>query len=148
LNVQPFAECGVQMIYVEDLREKISGGDKFSALLRLKMNLASAMRVTTAPDQTAVVLFTSGSEGVPKGVELTHRNVLANIRQMLGVTDMVDSDRVFNALPLFHSFGLSVGTLLPLVRGMSVLIYPSPLHYRVVPTIFYEFDCTIMLGTN
>jgi acyl-[acyl-carrier-protein]-phospholipid O-acyltransferase/long-chain-fatty-acid--[acyl-carrier-protein] ligase len=85
---------------------------------------------------------------MPKGVELTHRNLLANIRQMLGVTDMVDSDRVFNALPLFHSFGITVGTLLPLVRGMSVFIYPSPLHYRVVPAIFYDRDCTIMLGTN
>lgn len=148
LNVQPFNDCGVQLVYVEDLREKISGGDKLFALLRLKLNIDSAMRVASASSKTAVVLFTSGSEGVPKGVELTHANLLANIRQMLGVTDMMDSDRLFNALPLFHSFGLSVGTLLPLVRGMSVLIYPSPLHYRVVPTIFYEFDCTIMLGTN
>ncbi len=148
LNVQPFTDCGVQMIYVEDLRAQVSGRDKLGALLRVKCNFASAMRVRSAPSQTAVILFTSGSEGVPKGVELTHSNLLANIRQMLAVTDMVDSDRLFNALPLFHSFGLSVGTLLPLVRGMSVVIYPSPLHYRVVPTIFYDYDCTIMLGTN
>ncbi len=148
LNIEPFTACGIEMIYLEELRAHISPLEKFFALLRLKLRMGSAVRASSAPDDTAVILFTSGSEGVPKGVELTHRNLLANIRQMLGVTDMLDSDRLFNALPLFHSFGLAVGTLLPLTRGMSVLIYPSPLHYRVVPTIFYEFDCTIMLGTN
>jgi acyl-[acyl-carrier-protein]-phospholipid O-acyltransferase/long-chain-fatty-acid--[acyl-carrier-protein] ligase len=85
---------------------------------------------------------------VPKGVTLTHANILANIRQMLAVTDMQDSDRVFNCLPLFHSFGLTVGALLGLVRGMYVFVYPSPLHYRLVPTAFYEHDCTIFLSTN
>jgi acyl-CoA synthetase (AMP-forming)/AMP-acid ligase II len=67
---------------------------------------------------------------------------------MLSVCDMQDWDRVFKALPLFHSFGLAVGTLLPMIRGLYVSFYPSPLHYRVVPTMFYHRDCTIMLGTN
>jgi len=70
------------------------------------------------------------------------------VQQMLAVCDLQDRDRFFNALPLFHSFGLTVGALLPLVRGCSVMLYPSPLHYRVVPTAFYHRDCTIMLGTN
>jgi len=99
-------------------------------------------------EETAVILFTSGSEGVPKGVELTQTNLLANIRQLILTTDVQDNDRLFNALPLFHSFGMTIGTLLPLVRGLYVFIYPSPLHYRVVPTIFYDRDCTIMIGTN
>jgi acyl-[acyl-carrier-protein]-phospholipid O-acyltransferase/long-chain-fatty-acid--[acyl-carrier-protein] ligase len=85
---------------------------------------------------------------MPKGVELSHTNLLANIRQMQAVCDMQDTDRFFNALPLFHSFGLAIGTLLPMVRGMAAFLYPSPLHYRVVPTMFYHRDCTIMLGTN
>jgi acyl-[acyl-carrier-protein]-phospholipid O-acyltransferase/long-chain-fatty-acid--[acyl-carrier-protein] ligase len=97
---------------------------------------------------TAVVLFTSGSEGVPKGVELSHTNLLANMRQMLAVSDIMDTDRMFNCLPLFHSFGLTVGTLFPMVRGAYVFIYPSPLHYRVIPAIFYDRDCTIFLSTN
>lgn len=94
------------------------------------------------------MLFTSGSEGLPKGVELTHHNLLANLRQALCVIDIHDRDRMFNALPLFHSFGLTVGTLLPLFRGAFTFLYPSPLHYRVVPTMVYFNDCTIMLGTN
>jgi acyl-[acyl-carrier-protein]-phospholipid O-acyltransferase/long-chain-fatty-acid--[acyl-carrier-protein] ligase len=97
---------------------------------------------------TAVVLFTSGSEGIPKGVELTHRNLLANIRQMLSVIDLWETDRFFNALPLFHSFGLAVGLLLPLIRSVFVFLYVSPLHYRVVPSAFYNLDCTVLFGTN
>ncbi|MSR43349.1 MAG: AMP-dependent synthetase, partial [Pedosphaera sp.] len=96
----------------------------------------------------AVVLFTSGSEGMPKGVSLTHGNLLANIRQMLLVTDLGESDRIFNCLPLFHSFGLTVGTLLPLVRGMHVFLFPSPLQYKLVPTAFYDRNCTVLLSTN
>src|SRR5207247_9400040 len=122
--------------------------NEISALLRARFVPSSAMRNGQSPDSTAVILFTSGSEGVPKGVELTHTNLLANIRQMLTVCDMQDWDRIFNTLPLFHSFGLTVGTLLPLVRGMYMCLYPSPLHYRVVPTMFYHRDCTVMLSTN
>ena len=99
-------------------------------------------------DLPAVILFTSGSEGVPKGVELTHRNLLANIRQMLAVIDVTDADRIFNALPTFHSFGLTVGTLLGLVRGLYVFLYPSPLHFRLIPNVLYDRNCTVFLGTN
>lgn len=148
LNVQPFIDAGIKMIYLDDIRKKISGPEKLATSFRISIFPRSAIRVPGSPHETAVVLFTSGSEGLPKGVELTHRNLLANIRQMLSVTDMTEKDRIFNALPLFHSFGLTVGTLLPLVRGMFVFIYPSPLHYRVVPNVFYDRDCTIMLGTN
>ena len=81
-------------------------------------------------------------------MELSHANLIANIRQLILTTDVQDNDRLFNALPLFHSFGMTAGTLLPLVRGLYIFIYPSPLHYRVVPTMFYDRDCTIMLGTN
>jgi acyl-[acyl-carrier-protein]-phospholipid O-acyltransferase/long-chain-fatty-acid--[acyl-carrier-protein] ligase len=147
LDVSALAQAGIELVYLEDIRARISGGAKLRALL--KQHLAPGLACAhVEPHSTAVILFTSGSEGVPKGVELTHRNVLANLRQMLAVTDLTDKDKLFNAMPLFHSFGLTVGALLPLVRGMSVFIYPSPLHYRVVPSAFYHTDCTIMLGTN
>jgi acyl-[acyl-carrier-protein]-phospholipid O-acyltransferase / long-chain-fatty-acid--[acyl-carrier-protein] ligase len=147
LDVAVLQEAGLEFIYLEDIRARISGGSKLLTLL--KQTVSPGLDCAPVdPTDTAVILFTSGSEGVPKGVELSHRNILANMRQMLAVTDLTDNDRIFNAMPLFHSFGLTVGTLLPLVRGMSVFIYPSPLHYRVVPTAFYHADCTIMLGTN
>ena len=159
LNIAPLAEAGIQILYLEDLRSQITGSSKFFSLLRMAWNPASlstpSSNSTTADTQNAtrntlpaVILFTSGSEGVPKGVALTHTNLLANIRQMLAVTDITDADRLFNCLPLFHSFGLSVGTLLPLVRGAYCFIYPSPLHYRVIPAVFYDRDCTIFLSTN
>jgi len=129
------------------VRQNISEAERFFALLRRTLNLGPPP-THLQPHETAVVLFTSGSEGLPKGVELTHTNLIANIRQCLVITDIQHNDRVFNALPLFHSFGLTIGTLLALVRGVYVFIYPSPLHYRVVPTIFYDRDCTLMIGTN
>ena len=147
LNIDSFVKTGIDLVYLEDARQNISGAEKCLALLRHTLR-ASRFKDLTRPEDTAVILFTSGSEGVPKGVELTHTNLIANIRQLLLVTDIQDSDRIFNAMPLFHSFGLTIGTLLPLVRGVYVFIYPSPLHYRAVPTIFYDRDCTIMIGTN
>jgi acyl-[acyl-carrier-protein]-phospholipid O-acyltransferase/long-chain-fatty-acid--[acyl-carrier-protein] ligase len=93
-------------------------------------------------------LFTSGSEGEPKGVELTHRNLLANIRQMVSVIDLMEKDRFFSVLPLFHCFGLNVGLLLPLVRGVFAFLYVSPVHYRVVPSAFYNLNCTVFFATN
>jgi acyl-[acyl-carrier-protein]-phospholipid O-acyltransferase/long-chain-fatty-acid--[acyl-carrier-protein] ligase len=148
LNVDDFVKAGISLIYLEDVRADISGSRKWFTLLRHVLNPRSVIRSSQTADSSAVIVFTSGSEGVPKGVELTHGNILANIRQMLAVTDITDCDRLFNCLPLFHSFGLTVGTFLPLVRGLYVFLYPSPLHYRVVPSVLYDRDCTVFLSTN
>jgi len=152
LKLDPLTEAGIKFIFLEDVRTQITKGQKFSSLLRMTFNPHSLSTIAHAPPsdypQPAVVLFTSGSEGVPKGVALTHTNLLSNMRQMLAVTDIKDDDRMFNCLPLFHSFGLTVGTLLPLVRGIRTFIYPTPLHYRVIPAVFYDTDSTIFLSTN
>ncbi|MBI2813631.1 MAG: AMP-binding protein [Opitutae bacterium] len=149
LNVAPLAEAGLTFHCLEDIRPEISGAAKFLALLRHTLACGAGLRDTPLrAEDTAVVLFTSGSEGVPKGVELSHRNLLANVRQAVAVIDVADDDRFFNALPLFHSFGLLGGTLFPLVRGCYTFLYPSPLHYRVVPTLVYEKACTVLMGTN
>jgi len=147
LNLQPMTDAGIEFIYLEDVRARISGGQKLASLLRAIFALPT-LRVR-AEDRldTAVILFTSGSEGPPKGVELSHGNLIGNIQQMLSTIDLMESDRLFNAMPLFHSFGL-MGMLLPLVRGAFVFLYPSPLHYRVIPSLFYDLDCTVFFGTN
>jgi acyl-[acyl-carrier-protein]-phospholipid O-acyltransferase/long-chain-fatty-acid--[acyl-carrier-protein] ligase len=149
LDADRFISAGIRLFYLEEVRAGISRAQKAVTLLRHTLTRHSGFaRCASGYAGSAVILFTSGSEGTPKGVELTHRNVLANIRQMLGVIDLLDSDRFFTALPLFHSFGLTVGTLLPLVRGLYVFLYPSPLHYRMVPTAFYNLDCTVLFATN
>jgi acyl-[acyl-carrier-protein]-phospholipid O-acyltransferase/long-chain-fatty-acid--[acyl-carrier-protein] ligase len=148
LNVDDFVKAGISLIYLEDVRAGISGSRKFLTLLRHVFNRQSAIGNRQSASSAAVIVFTSGSEGVPKGVELTHGNLLANIRQILAVTDLTDCDRLFNCLPLFHSFGLTVGTFLPLVRGIYIFLYPSPLHYRTVPSVLYDRDCTVFISTN
>jgi acyl-[acyl-carrier-protein]-phospholipid O-acyltransferase / long-chain-fatty-acid--[acyl-carrier-protein] ligase len=148
LDLAPLADAGIHFLWLEDLRARISKIQRMLAFIRTALRPRSLIRMGRLPEATAVILFTSGSEGAPKGVELTHTNLLANIRQMLAVCDMQDWDRLFNALPLFHSFGLTIGTLTPLVRGLCVFLYPSPLHYRLVPTTVYFSDSTILLATN
>ncbi|HTL59487.1 MAG TPA: AMP-binding protein [Candidatus Limnocylindrales bacterium] len=148
IDLEPLRNAGIEIVLLEPVRRCIKYGQKAAALFRslLGLNLSGADKLRS--DRTAAILFTSGSEGDPKGVQLTHANLLANIRQMLSVIDLMDTDRFFNALPLFHSFGFTVGLLLPLVTGSFVCLYVSPLHYRVVPSAFYNLNCTIFFGTN
>ena len=147
MDLAPFQQAGIEIVFLEETRTEISGFDKLFVSLQHLLGL-NRVRSTMQANDIAVILFTSGSEGEPKGVELTHANLLSNIRQMLSVIDLIETDRFFNALPLFHSFGLTVGLLLPLIRGVFVFLYLSPLHYRVVPSAFYNLDCTVFFGTN
>ncbi len=149
IDPAPLVAAGLELVFLEDVRTGISGFAKVAALLRHRFDAAGGLRgAGIRPDDTAVVLFTSGSEGTPKGVELTHRNLIANIHQGLLSMDICDDDRFFNALPIFHSFGLTGGVLLPLIRGCYTFLYPSPLHYRTVPTLVYDRACTVLMGTN
>jgi len=147
LDTRPLEAAGIKLVFLEEVRNRVTSTDKLLAAARALLHPRLRDDDCT-PEQTAVILFTSGSEGDPKGVELTHRNLLANLRQMLAMIDLMDHDRFFNALPLFHSFGLTVGLLLPLVRGVFVFLYPSPLHYRVVPSACYNLNCSVFFGTN
>ncbi len=140
----------VQVYFLEDIVATISPFKKIlSAIIGRFPTAAYAKRLSNRnPDSPAVVLFTSGSEGHPKGVVLSHSNLLANGIQMSTRVDFNAQDKILNSLPLFHSFGLTAGTLIPLIAGMKVFLYPSPLHYRIIPEIAYDIGATIMFGTN
>jgi acyl-[acyl-carrier-protein]-phospholipid O-acyltransferase/long-chain-fatty-acid--[acyl-carrier-protein] ligase len=139
---------GLRIVYLEDIGAGIGGGAKLWAALT-KGGIARRHRAQAiSADAPAVILFTSGSEGTPKGVVLTHRNLLANLAQLAARIDFNSSDVVLNALPVFHSFGLTGGTLLPVLNGIRTVFYPSPLHYRIVPALAYDSNATIMFGTD
>jgi acyl-[acyl-carrier-protein]-phospholipid O-acyltransferase/long-chain-fatty-acid--[acyl-carrier-protein] ligase len=140
-------EQQVRFVWLEDVRAGLGTMAKARGWIdaRLARRLPGAR---AAADGPAAILFTSGSEGAPKGVVLSHRNIMANIAQLAAVVDFNSADRVFNAMPMFHSFGLTGGTLLPLLCGVRSFLYPSPLHYRIVPELIYDTNATVAFGTD
>ncbi len=136
-------EGKVRIVYLEDVRKTVTFPDKLRGALTAKKTL-----VVRKPDDWAVILFTSGTEGTPKGVVLSHRNILANVAQAEARIDFGRDDRLFMALPAFHSFGFMGGIVLPLISGVPTYLYPSPLHYRTVPELVYGICATYMFGTD
>src|SRR3984957_763475 len=136
-------EGKVRLVYLEDVRKTVTSSDKLFGALRARWPL-----VARKPDDWAVVLFTSGTEGVPKGVVLSHRHGLANVAQAEARIDFGRDDRLFMALPAFHSFGFMGGIVLPLISGVPTYFYPSPLHYRTVPELVYGICATYLFGTD
>jgi len=133
----------VEIVYLEDVRESVTFSGKLGAFALHRQPL-----VARKPDDPAAILFTSGSEGAPKGVVLSHKNMLSNAAQASARIDFGRTDKVFNVLPIFHCFGLTVGFVLPLVSGVPIYLYPSPLHYRIVPELVYASNATILFGTD
>lgn len=131
------------IVYLDDIKASITFADKFAGLMA-----GPGPQVERKPDDPAAILFTSGSEGTPKGVVLSHRNMLANAFQCLTRIAVNGQDKVFNVLPVFHSFGLTGGLIMPVIGGVPVHLYPSPLHYRIVPELVYQTNATIMFGTD
>jgi acyl-[acyl-carrier-protein]-phospholipid O-acyltransferase / long-chain-fatty-acid--[acyl-carrier-protein] ligase len=147
--IEALRSTGVRVVYLEDLVANLGLIGKILGFFTgLMPGIALALSSKAKPDDAAVILFTSGSEGTPKGVVLSHRNILSNRYQLASRIDFGPQDVVFNCLPMFHSFGLTGGTLLPLLSGVKVFFYPSPLHYRIVPELVYDCDATILFGTD
>lgn len=143
--VEQLERSGVRFIWLESMRERIGLLQKLTGLVKSKRALPGFQ---SDPQAEAVVLFTSGSEGVPKGVVLSHQNLVSNIEQISAMLTLLPGERLFNALPTFHSFGLTAGLLWPILKGARVFLYPSPLHYAMVPERVYQFNARIMFGTD
>ena len=143
-------EQKLELIYLEDLRTRVSTLDKITGLARSYYARGHYRRRAGKidPDAPALLLFTSGSEGFPKGVVLSHSNLLSNYAQVRCHIDFRTTDILFSCLPLFHSFGLNAGCLMPLLGGSRIFLYPTPLHYRIIPELVYELGATILFGTN
>ncbi len=136
---------GIRFIYLEDVKESIGVSDKLRALVTKPKHMPG---YAVEEDEEAVVLFTSGSEGVPKGVVLSHKNFNSNIAQIASMLTLFPEEEVFNALPGFHCFGLTAGTLWPILTGAKVFTYPSPLHYTAIPEYIYHRNCKLVFGTD
>jgi acyl-[acyl-carrier-protein]-phospholipid O-acyltransferase / long-chain-fatty-acid--[acyl-carrier-protein] ligase len=140
----------VTIFYLEDLAKEVNLIDKLFGLIASHCPEWASRRIqkTVSMDDPAVILFTSGSEGLPKGVALSHANLNANRYQLTSMVDLTPQDVILNALPTFHSFGLIGGVIVPLTAGIRVFEYPSPLHYRLVPVMAYEINATIFFATD
>ncbi len=137
----------VKLVYLEDLRAQFGWRDKLW-LMAYALRFPALATQPLKADDAAVVLFTSGSEGKPKGVVLSNRALLANVDQVRAAIDFSADERFFSALPMFHSFGLTAGVLLPLFSGTSSFLYTTPLHYKQIPTLIREHRSSVLFGTS
>jgi acyl-[acyl-carrier-protein]-phospholipid O-acyltransferase/long-chain-fatty-acid--[acyl-carrier-protein] ligase len=137
----------VRLLYLEDLRPRFTLADKLWLMgYALRFPMRAVPEVD--PESPAVVLFTSGSEGKAKGVVLSHRALLANVAQIMRVIEIGPKDKIFSALPVFHSFGLTGGAILPIVSGARLVLYTSPLHFKVIPELVRDRGCTVTFSTG
>ena len=143
--VEELEKAGMKIVYLEELAKKMPLWTKINAFISYKVKRVPHKK---GGNKRAVIVFTSGSEGAPKAVILSHSNLIANVNQLAAIQTITYKDLLFNALPMFHSFGLMVGMLFPLFEGAKLFLYPSPLHYRVVAELVYELGATLMIGTD
>ena len=145
-ELERFLSSRAEMIYLEDVRENLGVLDKAAALLGPLM--PSALNGGTRPHDPAVILFTSGTEGDPKGVVLSHANVLANVEQVRAHIELFPEDVVFSPLPTFHSLGLTVGALMPLYVGIRAVLHPTPRQPHEIVRRIHKHKATILLATD
>ncbi len=147
--VKAFEDEKFEIIYLEDLKNEITLKEKITGLIAsfFPRWYYNKIKGSQAYKDPAVVLFTSGSEGVPKGVALSHENIQANMNQISSVLFFSVLDSFFIALPIFHSFGFTCGMILPISRGVKVFFYPTPLHYKIIPELIYDTNSTVTFTT-
>jgi acyl-[acyl-carrier-protein]-phospholipid O-acyltransferase / long-chain-fatty-acid--[acyl-carrier-protein] ligase len=136
----------INIVYLEDIRAEFGVMDR-AWLMGYALHYPRAAIDDVNPEQPAVILFTSGSEGKPKGVVHSHKSILSNISQILAILDFNPTDKFMMVLPIFHAFGFT-GSLLPILNGIKIMIFPSPLQYKVIPEVIYDRGCTVLFATN
>jgi acyl-[acyl-carrier-protein]-phospholipid O-acyltransferase/long-chain-fatty-acid--[acyl-carrier-protein] ligase len=139
-------ETVAKVSYLEDVRESIGLADKLFAAAAGAM--PSAFLTKASYNDPGVILFTSGSFGVPKGVVLSQGNLIANVQQIAAHIPLDPNWVMFNPLPTFHCFGLTGGVLLPLLTGMKAFEYPSPLHTKIIPPLLKDCGASLLLATD
>jgi len=152
-GLAPEKALGSARIYhLEDLREEISRTSKlliYLLVLLLPVRLLQMLFSQQASvESTAAILFSSGSEGAPKGVMLSHRNIMSNIAQVSAVLDTRDDDVVMGILPMFHAFGMTVTSFMPLIEGLPVVCHPDPTDAVGVAKAVARNKATILCGTS
>ncbi len=147
--IETMKKEGLQIIYLENLKKEITLKEKLIGLFAsfFSKYYYNKIKGDVTAEEPAIILFTSGSEGVPKGVALSHRNIQANLNQIKSVLFFDFSDKFFMALPIFHSFGFTCGMMLPITSGIKVFFYPTPLHYKIIPELIYDTNSTITFTT-
>lgn len=150
-DLQPLVDTlseEVEIVYLEDVRKTISVIDKAIGFMKARFASPDSVKGRTGGSDIAVILFTSGTEGEPKGVALSHKNFISNAQQAAQVMDFGWPTKVFMCLPLFHSFGFTAGVITPVICGWRMYMYPSPLHYHSIPKQFEQSEADILVGTD
>ncbi|PCK07235.1 MAG: acyl-[ACP]--phospholipid O-acyltransferase [Alteromonadaceae bacterium] len=141
-----------KFIYLEDLKETIGKGESLLTLLSIKLLPAGLLKLLYCrnqnPNSTAAILFSSGSEGAPKGVMLSHLNFMANLKQITDVLNVREDDAMMASLPLFHAFGLTVTQFLPLIEGIPMVCHADPTDAVGVGKAVAKYRATIICGTS
>jgi len=144
-TVKALQDAGIEVVMVEDVAKKLTLAAKIKGLLAYKVRLQPCKR---GGYTKAAILFTSGSEGMPKGVVLTHAGIVGNVLQTSMLEKLHLQDLLFNSLPMFHSFGLTVGCFFSMFQGAKVFLFPSPLQHRVISELLYKLNATVMVATD
>jgi len=142
----------VDVIYLDEIKEDMSKTKGLFTLMLVKVLpvwLLSLLFIkNTHAHDTAAILFSSGSEGTPKGIELSHTNMMGNIKQTTTLLNPTDDDVMLGTLPIFHSFGLTVTTLLPLIEGIPVASHPDPTDGLGIGKMAAKYEATILFATG
>ncbi len=150
-NIEGIFE-GVEWVYLEEIKKTIQQKELLKNFLIVKCMPVSILKMMLVnpigSNQVATILFSSGSEGKPKGVELTHRNIVGNARQAADALEARADDVIFSILPIFHAFGLTATTLLPLIEGITTVCHPDPTDTATIGELAKQFKVTILCGTS